>query len=102
MEPFANMANYVGKKLDHRGGLYGGECQPGLKFQLVKRQRCKNRIPIICKNFITVNRAEISPRFGNNNVMDNKCQSGLKMIDCARGFKLEKQIDECFSRTMLN
>ena len=24
------------------------------------------------------------------------------MIDCARGFKLEKQIDECLSRTMLN
>ena len=36
MEPFAKMVTYFCKKLQFRGGLYGGEFQPGLKFQLVK------------------------------------------------------------------
>ena len=36
MEPFANITNYFYKKLHLRGGLYGGEFQPGSKFQLAK------------------------------------------------------------------
>ena len=36
MEPFANINNYFRKKLHLTGGFYGGEFQPGLKFQLVK------------------------------------------------------------------
>ena len=73
MEAFVNITNYFHKKLHLRERLYGGEFQPGLKFQPVKlwwdfishvkRQQCKNRITIIYKNFITLNRAEISPRF---------------------------------------
>ena len=36
MEPFANMAKYFRQKLHLRGRLYGGQFQPGLKFQVVK------------------------------------------------------------------
>ena len=67
------MANYFRKKLHLRGGLYGGQFQPGLL-----------------------------KRVENNHVIDSYSQSGLKIIDCARGFKLEKQIDECISRIILN
>ena len=35
MESFANITNFFSQKAI-RGGLYGGEFQPGLKFQLVK------------------------------------------------------------------
>ena len=90
MEPFANITNYFRKKLHLRGGLYGGEFQPGLKFQLVKpwwdfishvkRQQCENRITVICKNFITVNRAEISPRFEQTELKFSFHVNELKII----------------------
>ena len=90
MKPFANINNYFRKKLHLRGGLYGREFQPGLKFQLVKpwwdfishvkRQSCKNRITIICKNFIKVNRAEISPRFEQTELKFSFHVNVLKII----------------------
>ena len=36
MESFTKMVDYFRKKRHLRGGLYGGEYQSGLKFQLVK------------------------------------------------------------------
>ena len=44
---------------------------------------------------VWTNQAEISipcKRVENINAIDNLRQPGLNMIDCARGFKLEKQI----------
>ena len=90
MEPFANIANYFCKKFHLRGGLYGGEFQPRLKFQLVKawwdfishvkRQQCKNRNAIIFKDFITVNWAEISPRFEQTELKFSFHVNELKII----------------------
>ena len=45
---------------------------------------------------VWTNQAEIliaCKQVENNHVIDNKSQLGLKMIDSASGFKLEKQID---------
>ena len=68
----ANSYAHVHKISQNRGWLYDG-FQSGLKFQLVKPwwgfisykkwKQCKNRIMLICKCFITVNRAEISTGF---------------------------------------
>ena len=104
MKPFAKMANFC-KKLN----LRGREFQPRLKFQLVKpwldfisyinRQQCKNRIAIIWKSFITINLAEISPRVWTT--QDEVFISCKRiMIDCACGFKLEKQTDVYLSKIM--
>ena len=84
MESFAKITNYFRKKFHLTDGLYGGEFQLGLKFQLVKPwwdfishvkwRQCKNRITIICKNLITVNRAEIlipCKRVEINHVIDH-------------------------------
>ena len=62
-----------------------------------------NKITITGKNFITVNRAEISVWFEQTElkfslhvnelkiIMQSIIKVNLKMIDCASGFKLEKQ-----------
>ena len=93
------------QKLHLRVGLYGEEFQPRLKFQLIKpgldfilhikwQQWNKNRIAIIWKSFITVNRAEISPKVWTTR--DEVFISFKRVIiDCASGLKLEKQTDEC-------
>ena len=39
------------------------EISSRISFHFIKRQQCKNRITIICENFITVNWAKISSRF---------------------------------------
>ena len=110
MEPFAKMVNYFCKKLHLRVWLYGGEFQPGLKFQLVKpwwdfishvkRQNRKKRITIICKKRITdgkwswnftmawTSRNEI---FIPWKLVQNNHVTGLKMMDNTRGFKLENK-----------
>ena len=113
------MITYFCKSLHLMGGLYGGEFQTGLKFQLgkrwwdfishVKRQQLKERIRLYAKfhhrkrswNFTTVwaNQAEA---FISCKQVENNLVNGLKMIYYASGFKLEKQIDEYLSRTMLN
>ena len=90
MESFAKITNYFRKKLHLRDGLYGGEFQLGLKFQLVKPwwdfishvkwRQCKNRITIICKNLITVNRAEITSRFEQTELRFSFHVNELKLI----------------------
>ena len=62
-----------------------------------------NRIKIIGKNFITINQTEISAWFEQTElkfslhvnelkiIIQSIIKVSLKMIDCASGFKLEKQ-----------
>ena len=72
MEPFANMAKYFTKSSILGADYMMDNFSQGWNFKLLNRDDeissrmlngSNNRITIIGKKFITVNRAEISPQF---------------------------------------